>query len=267
VTEDLKRPEPPAAVNPDAAVAGLTAGLTAELRAAGSAERAAQEKRYLKSDLEFLGVGVPAVRKAATALRRQHPDLAGDDLAALMEALWRPRIFELQLSAVELLRGYERRLSPSDLGLVERLLRDCGTWALVDPLASGVVGGLALRSGADGDETGRVLDRWAGDADFWIRRSALLALLPGIRSKTPDLERLGRYGQAMLHEREFFIRKAIGWALRELSTRDPAWVAAWVAPRTDRVSGVTIREAVRHLPAADRERLMDAYRERVPAAG
>jgi 3-methyladenine DNA glycosylase AlkD len=69
----------------------------------------------------------------------------------------------------------------------------------------------------------------------------------------------------MLDEREFFIRKAIGWVLREVGKKRPAEVAAWLAPRTGRASGVTMREAVRYLPAADADRLMTAYRERRPA--
>src|SRR5574338_241805 len=70
---------------------------------------------------------------------------------------------------------------------------------------------------------------------------------------------------AMLDEREFFIRKAIGWVLRDVGKRRPAEVAAWLAPRTHRASGVTMREAVRYLPEAERDRLMAAYRERRPA--
>jgi len=70
----------------------------------------------------------------------------------------------------------------------------------------------------------------------------------------------------MLVEREFFIRKAIGWVLREAGKRRPADVAAWLAPRTHRASGVTMREAVKYLPPEVGERLMAAYRERRPAA-
>jgi 3-methyladenine DNA glycosylase AlkD len=68
----------------------------------------------------------------------------------------------------------------------------------------------------------------------------------------------------MLDEREFFIRKAIGWVLRETSKRRPDEVTAWLAPRTHRASGVTMREAVKYLPSADAERLMAAYREKRP---
>jgi 3-methyladenine DNA glycosylase AlkD len=109
------------------------------------------------------------------------------------------------------------------------------------------------------------MDRWATDADFWVRRASLLAELQPIRGGAP-LDRFLRRAEPMLTEREFFIRKAIGWVLREAAKKRPAEVAAWLAPRTDRASGVTMREAVRYLPAVDQDRLMAAYRERRPAA-
>ncbi|HVM18614.1 MAG TPA: DNA alkylation repair protein, partial [Egibacteraceae bacterium] len=65
--------------------------------------------------------------------------------------------------------------------------------------------------------------------------------------------------------REFFIRKAVGWVLREVGRGDPAWVVRWLAPRTDRASGVTVREAVKYLPSDERERLLAAYRAGTPA--
>jgi 3-methyladenine DNA glycosylase AlkD len=71
----------------------------------------------------------------------------------------------------------------------------------------------------------------------------------------------------MLDEKEFFIRKAIGWVLREVGKRRPDEVVAWLAPRTHRASGVTMREAVRYLPPAARDRLMAAHQEKRPAAG
>ena len=70
----------------------------------------------------------------------------------------------------------------------------------------------------------------------------------------------------MLDEKEFFIRKAIGWVLREVGKRRPVEVTAWLAPRTHRASGVTMREAVKYLPPADAERLSTAYRQKRPAS-
>jgi 3-methyladenine DNA glycosylase AlkD len=110
-----------------------------------------------------------------------------------------------------------------------------------------------------------VLNGWSTDGDFWIRRSSLLAELQQLRARA-DLAPFLRRADGMLDEKEFFIRKAIGWVLREIGKRRPAEVVAWLEPRTDRASGVTMREAVKYLPPADAARLMAAYREKRPAA-
>jgi 3-methyladenine DNA glycosylase AlkD len=108
------------------------------------------------------------------------------------------------------------------------------------------------------------MDAWAWDGDFWVRRASLLAELRPIR-RGADLDRFLARAEPMLDEREFFIRKAIGWVLREAGKRRPESVVAWLTPRTHRASGVTMREAVKYLPAADAARLTTAYRERRPA--
>jgi 3-methyladenine DNA glycosylase AlkD len=107
-------------------------------------------------------------------------------------------------------------------------------------------------------ELGTVLDRWAGDPDFWLRRSAMLALLIPLRQGRGDFERFGRYADAMLDEREFFIRKAIGWVLRDTARRRPDLVYEWLLPRAARASGVSIREAVKPLSAAQRASILAA---------
>jgi 3-methyladenine DNA glycosylase AlkD len=116
----------------------------------------------------------------------------------------------------------------------------------VDGLACNVAGEIALHD----PRSWPLIDAWAVDGDFWVRRSALLALLRGIRANRPDLPRFTRYAEPMLAEREFFIRKAIGWVLREISRRDPVWVASWTELHLAGMSGVTFREAVRRLPAS-----------------
>jgi 3-methyladenine DNA glycosylase AlkD len=100
------------------------------------------------------------------------------------------------------------------------------------------------------------LDRWVHDRDFWIRRSALLALLLPLRRGKGDWRRFVRYADLLLDETEFFIRKAIGWVLREVSAQHPERVSAFLDERRGRVSGVTLREAVKYLPARDRERIV-----------
>jgi 3-methyladenine DNA glycosylase AlkD len=224
------------------------------LRAAGTPERAAQEKRYLKSELEFFGVAVPELRRIVKAAVRAYPGLDEAGLVAWAVALWRPPVHERRTAAVEILTLAAPRLGAGELATVERLLRESRTWALVDGLAVSVAGEIALHD----SRSWPVIDGWAADADFWVRRSALLALLRGIRTGRPDLTRFTRYAEPLLAEREFFIRKAIGWVLREISRRDPDWVARWTQDHLSQMSGVTFREAVRRLPAPVADRLRNA---------
>jgi 3-methyladenine DNA glycosylase AlkD len=229
-----------------------------QLRAAGSPERAASEQNYLKSKLEFAGTTVPQARAIVTAWRRARPQLTRQRLTEVAAALWERPIFECRMAAVLLLTDRRALLQASDAALVERMLRTAGTWALVDGLAADVMGSLVERFG---DELHPTLDQWATDPDFWIRRSALLALLVPLRRGDPgNFERFAGYADAMLAEREFFIRKAIGWVLRETAKRQPDLVASWLAPRAHRASGVTMREAVKWLPAGQRDALLAAYR-------
>jgi 3-methyladenine DNA glycosylase AlkD len=148
------------------------------------------------------------------------------------------------MAAVELLDDNASLLTPADAALIERMLRTARTWALVDGLASNVMGTLTERH----PELTADLDRWAGDEDFWLRRSAMLALLVPLRRGEGDFDRFARYADGMLEEKAFFIRKAIGWILRDTAKRRPELVAAWLEPRAHRVSGVTMREAVKPLP-------------------
>ena len=235
----------------------LAGEIDAELRGRGSPERAAQEKAYLKSDLDHYGVSVPAVRALAKEVAKRRPALTREELLPLVEALWAGTVYERRRVAVELLELRAGQLQPPDLALVERLLRAARTWALVDELATVVAGGLMERH----PELGPVLDRWAGDGDFWIRRSALLALLPRLRRGQGDFDRFARYADGMLDETEFFIRKAIGWVLRETGRKRPDLVYAWLMPRARRASGVTIREAVKPLSAEQRAAVLAARRE------
>ena len=216
-------------------------------------ERAAGAKRYLKSELEFIGVATPAFRAAVRAALDAHGPVARGELRAAVKDLWGRPVFELRAAAVELLDRHAKTLEPPDLALIERMLREAGTWALVDWLATRVAGPLVERR----PELVAALDRWAADPNLWIRRAALLTLLMPLRRGGGDFERFCRYADGMLEEREFFIRKAIGWVLREVAKRRPEVVESWLRPRLARASGLTVREAVRHLPAEVRAALVE----------
>ncbi|HJX22677.1 MAG TPA: DNA alkylation repair protein [Steroidobacteraceae bacterium] len=227
-----------------------------ELRRHRNPARAPAEKAYLKSDLEFLGVGLPAMREAVRAIKRQNGGLDRERLVALVRILWKTPVFERRMMAVLLLEAFEPLLRPVDIALLERLIRQSKTWAFVDELAIVITGPLVERS----PELRRVLDRWSRDDDFWVRRSAMLALLRPLRRGDGDFHRFSRYAERMLEDREFFIRKSIGWVLRETGKPQPDTVYAWLLPRAARASAVTVREAVKYLSSAQRAAVLAAHR-------
>lgn len=127
----------------------LASEIERQLREVGRPERAEAERRYLKSDLDHLGVSVPAIREIATVVHREKT-MSHDELIALVGALWARPLHERRVSAVELLDlgAGAGVLSVIDAPLLQRLLRESRTWALVDPLAVNVIGVLADREPA-----------------------------------------------------------------------------------------------------------------------
>jgi len=217
-----------------------------QLRGLADPERARSEQAYLKSGRDFLGVSVPAGRRVVRAVLADRSIVDHDEVVALALALWSGAYFELRRAAVEVLAARVEALGEADLPLIESLVRDAETWALVDGLAGEVAASIVARGVTPG--IGAWLDRCAVDPEsFWVRRLALLALLRSLKSGSTEWSRFSRYADGMVAEREFFIRKAIGWVLREVSKRDPELVREWVDAREGRLSGVTRREAVKFL--------------------
>ncbi|MGF1668562.1 MAG: DNA alkylation repair protein [Acidimicrobiia bacterium] len=245
-------------------VMGTVGIIDRALLEAGTPERAEHERRYLKSDLVHYGVGIPDIRRITRAALARAGGLAHRDLMELIETLWSIPVHERRMAAVEVASARLRDLSVDDLGLLESMLRQAHTWALVDPLAIGVVGPLLDRHPHAADA---VLDRWADDDDFWIRRSALLAHLAALRTGGGNWDRFCRHADAMLDEREFFIRKAIGWVLRDTARKRPDLVYEWILPRAERASGVTLREAVKRLSPTQAAAVMERSRRGARSGG
>lgn len=232
--------------------AAQAAGLLTRLTDVGSPARAVSEKAYLKSDLEFVGSGVPAMRVVVKAWLRDRPDLTHDELFAVADALWAYPIHECRQSAVELLVFRPQLITLLDVPWLYNTLRDSYTWALVDPLAGTVVADLAAR-----DAAGLMphLDRWVHDLDFWIRRSAVLSLRTLLRNDR-ELDRFFAYATLLLPETEFFVRKVLGWVLREVAGRHPEMVSAWLRDHMAQMNLVTLREPMRKLADAEELRLL-----------
>ncbi|MCU1277888.1 MAG: alkylation repair enzyme [bacterium] len=216
--------------------------------AVGTPERARYERAYMKSALKFHGVDAATVRAACAELCRAHT-LDHGALVGAVDALYATDWFDLHSAAVGLL---ERRLSLLVLGdaaWLIGLVRRSACWAHVDWIATNIVPRTLP------PKPGKLLRAWARDDDFWVRRTALLAQLVALRGGGGDFALFGELAVPMLDEKEFFIRKAIGWVLRDTSKRRPELVRDFVAKHGAQMSGLTLREATRRLPERMRREL------------
>ena len=232
--------------------------LRAQLAEHADPERAQVERGYHKSELDFLGTGQTPIRQTAAAFKRAHRDLSHDELIALVGALWKTRSFELRSLGLALLSRYEKLLVGDDVEFLEDLLRRGKGWAHVDWLSTSVMGPLFERTPG----LKKTLRRWSRDEDFWVRRASMLVLLKPLSRGEGDFELFSRFAARMIGEKEFFIRKAIGWVLREVSKKRPQLAHAFLAEHIEQASGLTLREGSKYLPARQRDALKKRYEAR-----
>ncbi len=214
--------------------------LKAVLEPLADAERAVDQRAYMRDQFVYLGIATGTRRAAQKVLIRGFAPTDSNELREAAEALCALDAREYQYVAVELLVAWNALLGTQDLHWLLDLVRRKPWWDTVDSLAK-VVGAIVRRERATGQ---RAMDRALGHDGFWVRRIAMLHQL-GWRGET-DTVRLFRYGDRLAPEKEFFIRKAIGWALRDYARHDPKAVRAYLEEARERLSGLTYREAGKH---------------------
>jgi len=207
------------------------------LASLADSQRAADMRAYMRDQFDFLGVQTPARRAALNPLLRQFKGAPAAQLLALADELWALPQREFQYAAIDLLAMHWKQFGIDDLPAMQALVLRKSWWDSVDGLA-GVIGDV-LRFEHHG------MDDALRHEDFWMRRIALLHQL-GWRSKT-DHERLFRYSLALCGENEFFIQKAIGWALRDYARHAPDKVSAFIVENKYRLAPLSFREAAKHL--------------------
>ena len=223
----------------------LRKALVRELRGVADPERALQQQAYIKSQMPFLGVVAPDLRITAKQVFDDHPLASEAAWLEAIAALWRGARYREERHAAIQLAGhgkYRRWLTPNAVPVLEEMVVTGAWWDFVDTLATNHFGTLL----ANHPKTMKpLLKRWATDDDMWRRRTAILAQL---KFKTATDEVLLFYAiQASTTSPEFFLRKAIGWALREYSKSEPQVVIDYIAANAGRLSGLSKREGLKVL--------------------
>lgn len=207
------------------------------------ASKAVPMKAYMLNQFEFLGLQAATRRQAVRSIGKVTWHTA-DELLATAELLWQKPQREYRYTAVDLLRKHSVQLSVDALPVLQALLLRDAWWDTVDGL-SAVIAEVLHRDVLQNPKAAQVMDTWLAHPSHWVRRSAMLHQL-GWRLDT-DALRLFAYAHTLAHEQEFFIRKAIGWALRDYARWDPQAVTQFLVEHRTALSSLTLREAAKHL--------------------
>lgn len=196
---------------------------------------------YMRNQFAFLGVPKPRRAAATVALRREARHWPPEQLRANALALWGEPEREFHYLAVDLLVAGVNQLEVHDLEWVREFVVQKSWWDTVDTLAAHVVGPLVRAH----PPSAAAMELWGRDGNIWVRRTALLHQLA--YGAATDQERLFALCLENSGRPEFFIRKAIGWALRQYARVEPAEVAAFLEANRGRLSPLSYREAAKHL--------------------
>ena len=228
-----------------AADTGLVAAVRRALADAGDPQVAAQQQAYMKSAMPYRGLPSPRLKAVLRPLLRDWRPGDRTQWEATVTGLWDGATHrEEWYAAIALARHRRARdwLDPASLPLWRHLVVTGAWWDVVDEVASHLVGDVLVRHRPEATPTVRA---WAVDEDLWLRRTAVICQL-GHKGDT-DLDLLRLAIEANVDDPSFWLRKAIGWALRQHARTDPDWVRAEVARLGDRLSPLSRREALKHL--------------------
>jgi 3-methyladenine DNA glycosylase AlkD len=214
--------------------------LVPTLTAAADPELAPGMSAYLRNQFPCHGIPMKRRRELTKEALAGLPTPAEDDLVEVSRLCWALPERDYQYFVLDWLTKHVRIAGPVFLDTARELITTKSWWDTVDPLASHVVGGIV----ATHPDSVAVMDSWAHDENLWLARTALLHQLR--RKATTDTGRLFGYCTALAGERDFFIRKAIGWALRTYAWTDPDAVREYVAAQPG-LSPLSVREALKHL--------------------
>jgi 3-methyladenine DNA glycosylase AlkD len=219
----------------------LLARLDERLSAAADPVRAAGMAAYMRDQFPFLGLPSPALRSLERSALAGLPAPAEADLVAVAAACWERPEREYQYVACDYLRTHVAIPGPGFLAPARTLITTKSWWDTVDPLSTRFVGGLVERHPSLVTE----MDAWSRDDNLWLIRTAILHQLH--YGERTDTGRLFGYCLGQAAHPDFFVRKAIGWALRHYARTDPDAVREFVSQHRARLSPLSVREATKHL--------------------
>ena len=204
-------------------------------------ENALRMAQYMKGHFLFFGIKSTMRRELQREWWRGRSIQSENELQSIIEALWDLDEREYQYVGLDLGKRYKKFFAPNSIAFIQKLVITKSWWDTVDAMASHFTGAVVFNN----PETGKVMDGWIDHENMWMRRTAILHQL-NFKDRT-DPDRLFHYCEQRMGEKEFFIRKAIGWALRQYSYIDSKSVVQFVKDHESELSTLSKTEALKAL--------------------
>lgn len=208
------------------------------LKEVATPEDAIHMKAYMKDQFEFLGVKTPVRRKLSKVFFKKNSSPAID--WKFIHQAWENPYREMQYVVLDYLKLKQKFLTSNDLPKIKKLAQTKPWWDTIDFLCRSV-GFICLHY----PETKKFVLEWSRDEDFWLRRLAIEHQL--LQKEETDVQLLEQILVNNLDQFEFFINKAIGWALRDYSKTNPDWVLEFIEKYKDKLSKLSIKEGIKYL--------------------
>jgi 3-methyladenine DNA glycosylase AlkD len=215
--------------------------LREKLLNAGDSQKAKEMQAYMKTKQPFHGVQTPIRKQILNEALNHHKISSREEWETIILELWNGKTREEMYMALDIAERFKKFRTDEAWPLFEKLANSVSNWDTLDTIAIRLIGDLVYKNR---DFEGELI-KWRMSENFWIRRASLLAHLK--HKKDTNTPLLAETILMLAHENEFFIRKAIGWALREYAKTDPEWVKNFINENEKKLSSLSKREALKNI--------------------
>ena len=202
-------------------------------------EQAQKMSKYMLNKFEYIGIKTPERRKIFKNFFKEYKNEEKIDWE-FVNKCWENKYREFQYIAADYLKNMKDKLTIDDIPKFKRLILEKSWWDTVDNLDM-TIGALALKD----SNVNKILLEWSLDENIWLRRIAIDHQL--LRKEKTNTELLEKILKNNLGQAEFFINKAIGWALRDYSKISPEWVKNFIEKNKENMAKLSIKEASKYL--------------------
>lgn len=202
-------------------------------------EQARQMSKYMLNKFEYIGIKTPERRKIFKNFFKEYKNEEKIDWE-FVNKCWENKYREFQYVGADYLKNMKDKLTIDDIPKFKRLILEKSWWDTIDNLDM-TIGALALKD----SNVNKILLEWSLDENIWLRRIAIDHQL--LRKEKTNTELLEKILKNNLGQAEFFINKAIGWALRDYSKTNPEWVKTFIEENKEKMAKLSIKEASKYL--------------------